>query len=137
MNLSTHHSGHEAQSSRMVARSYMCADGNEIPLTRHDPVYKDVSMRVAVTQFLRRWGEFKGRSGRAEFWLPTSATILVMIAVMSAGPVLTYGAESSMFVESASSSGIYFIAAIIALVTTVPGWSLTWRRLHDAGFAGP
>ena len=115
----------------------MCADGNEIPLTRHDPVYKDVSMRVAVTQFFRRWGEFKGRSGRAEFWLPTSAMILVMIAVMSAGPMLTYDVESSVFVESTSSSGIYLIAAIIALVTTVPGWSLTWRRLHDAGFAGP
>lgn len=137
MNLSTHRGSHEAQSSSMVTRSYMCADGDEIPLTRHDSVYKDVSMRVAVTQFFRRWGEFKGRSGRAEFWLPTSAMILVMIAVMSAGPMLTYDVESSVFVESTSSSGIYFIAAIIALVATVPGWSLTWRRLHDAGFAGP
>lgn len=63
--------------------------------------------------------------------------ILVMIAVMSAGPMLTYDVELSVFVESTSSSGIYFIAAIIALVTTVPGWSLTWRRLHHAGFVGP
>lgn len=44
MNLSIHHGSHEMRSSRMVARSYMCADGNEIPLTRHDPVYKDASI---------------------------------------------------------------------------------------------
>ena len=74
--------------------------------------------------YLDAWhnfGNFEGRSSRPAFWYFCLVNLIVVfmclfvdVAVFD-GPILT---------------GLY------ALATVIPGWSLTVRRLHDAGRSG-
>ena len=71
---------------------------------------------------LYRYAEFSGRSGRAEFWqfvglyaVALLLGILIDLALGDRVPVAT----------------LLVIAGLI-----VPGWAVTFRRLHDRGYSG-
>lgn len=71
-----------------------------------------VTFRDAVTRSLRRFDDFTGRTGRAEFWWFTLAVVLA----------LAVGAAIDLRLET-----------VIALVTLLPWLAAAARRLRDAG----
>jgi uncharacterized membrane protein YhaH (DUF805 family) len=69
----------------------------------------------------RRWADFGGRSGRAEY----AALELLFIANMLL-----------MFVAADAKSIGTFFFAIIELIMIIPIWAVSIRRLHDFGWPG-
>jgi uncharacterized membrane protein YhaH (DUF805 family) len=70
----------------------------------------------------RRWADFGGRSGRAEY--------AALETLFIANFVLVFVAS-----DAKSGLGILFFA-IIALLMIVPIWAVSIRRLHDFGWPG-
>ncbi|WP_186314623.1 DUF805 domain-containing protein [Corynebacterium glyciniphilum] len=85
------------------------------------------SFTRAVKRFFTRWARFKGRSSRREFWFPVLA-FAVMYIVFGIMQDIT-GVPTTRV--SLILTGIFYA------VLFLPALSLVWRRLHDAGYAGP
>lgn len=99
----------------------------QVPL--HAPDYT-ASFTTAVRRFYARWLRFKGRASRREYWWAFLFQVLVGALV---GFFCGLG-DARM--DSTVLTGI--VAPLVLVVAfLVPNLSLTWRRLHDAGFAGP
>lgn len=99
----------------------------EPPLSQ--PFY-GASLPAALKRFFTRAFRFKGRSSRSEFWWVQ----LFLFIISAAFFIVSLGAG----VDPDDVNNPLGIAnAIFNLIILVPGLSLTWRRLHDAGFAGP
>ena len=99
----------------------------EPPLSQ--PFY-GASLPAAVKRFFTRAFRFKGRSSRSEFWW-----VQLVVFIISAA---FFALEVSAGVDPNDGSNPLGIAeAVFNLIILVPSLSLTWRRLHDAGFAGP
>ena len=99
----------------------------EPPLSQ--PFY-GASLPAAVKRFFTRAFRFKGRSSRSEFWW-----VQLVVFIISAA---FFALEVSAGVDPNDVSNPLGIAeAVFNLIILVPSLSLTWRRLHDAGFAGP
>lgn len=77
---------------------------------------------------LRKYGRFSGRSRRREFWM----FMLVTLAVASILAIL----DRFLFRNSVLSGGSGVLFNLYWLVTLIPGWALTVRRLHDTGRSG-
>lgn len=104
----------------------------------YEPAY-GIGFREAVSRFFLRWNRFKGRSSRSEYWWVTLFLVLVaviyQILIMLAVGTTAVGWEESFSTVPGTLLTVAY--GIFSLVTLVPSLSLTWRRLHDAGFAGP
>lgn len=99
----------------------------EPPLSQ--PFY-GASLPAAVKRFFTRAFRFKGRSSRSEFWW-----VQLVVFIISAA---FFAVEVSAGVDPNDVSNPLGIAeAVFNLIILVPSLALTWRRLHDAGFAGP
>ena len=99
----------------------------EPPLSQ--PFY-GASLPAAVKRFFTRAFRFKGRSSRSEFWWVQLVGFIISAAF--------FALEVSAGVDPNDVSNPLGIAeAVFNLIILVPSLSLTWRRLHDAGFAGP
>lgn len=100
---------------------------------------------------LRRYADFRGRSGRAEFWWWTLAyyaiTILLMLLVFSGYPwelmfsdsidPATVDLDGGPFAFFGLSTWLGFaLYFIFALGTLVPSLAVFVRRLHDRGMSG-
>jgi len=114
----------------------------------------------ATKRFFRQYANFSGRASLSEYWwssLFTTLLILVPTLVVTVGAVLVgFAAASAAMREQARSGGAGDIVApaldlgatmtlliigvvlllIVWLALLVPSLSITWRRLHDAGFPG-
>jgi len=81
-----------------------------------------MSLAQAVETVLRRYADFSGRAGRAEYWWWWAALVATFIAI----GILT------SFVGAAG----YVVAALFTLATFIPNLAVTVRRLHDTGRSG-
>lgn len=102
--------------------------------------YYDASFVTAVKRFFLRWNRFKGRSSRSEFWWVTLFMFLVALVMQIAAFVLAEWEVQgdAVYMNSTAWFNIFYgLTVLFGLVTLVPSLALTWRRLHDAGFAGP
>lgn len=73
-------------------------------------------------QCLSLYATFSGRATRAEYWSFVLIFFLIALVIGLLSPIL----------EDASS----LLGGIVVLSLIVPSLSVTWRRLHDAGFSG-
>ncbi|ANY19766.1 Inner membrane protein YhaI [Tsuneonella dongtanensis] len=81
---------------------------------------------------LRHYADFRGRSGRREFWWYCLFLVLGYFAIFAVG-VIAAGSgagESSIGLVLMGGWGLFFLANF------VPGLALTTRRLHDIGLSG-
>ncbi len=73
-----------------------------------------------------RYFDFRGRSGRSEFWLVTLWNILCVIAAVAIDMLIFGGDPTSPF-------GIYGPAyLLVVLANLIPGLAVDFRRLHDS-----
>lgn len=83
---------------------------------------------------LRRYGDFRGRSSRREFWWYCLFLFLGYLAFFSAGvaAVIMSGGEAEGVPALLLVGGpfLFFLANLL------PGMALTARRLHDMGLSG-
>ncbi|MBY0790705.1 DUF805 domain-containing protein [Corynebacterium pseudokroppenstedtii] len=99
----------------------------EPPLSQ--PFY-GASLSAAVRRFVTRAFRFKGRSSRSEFWWVQLVLFLIYAAVSAVA--ISAGVDPDDVTNP-----VGLASAVFNLIILVPSLSLTWRRLHDAGFAGP
>ena len=99
----------------------------EPPLSQ--PFY-GASLPVAVKRFVTRVLRFKGRSSRSEYWW-VQLVLFLIYAVISA-VAISAGVDPDDVTNP-----VGLASAVFSAIIFVPTLSLTWRRLHDAGFAGP
>ena len=103
---------------------------------------------AAVKRFWKKYARFDGRASRSEFWwwalanAVVTAVLYVVYAVGFAGSEReTVATSTSVQTTVTSPSPLLVIAGILLLLwglaTLIPNLALVWRRLHDAGFAGP
>jgi uncharacterized membrane protein YhaH (DUF805 family) len=133
-----------------------------VPLSQ--PLY-GATLGQAVSRFFRKYATFTGRASRSEYWWMALALFLITLvpsALLTIGLVsgmthhfgnletVTAGTAGSQEVIGASGPGILSdptaalliplgagLLGLIWLATLVPNLALSWRRLHDAGLAGP
>lgn len=86
----------------------------------------------AINLFFRRYVDFNGRSGRAEYWWPMLTIIGLTIVLLISTVVLT---ESFTEFGGAAIVSIALLV-ILMLVTFIPSISLSVRRLHDFNQTG-
>jgi len=104
------------------------------------PLY-GASLGQAVQRFFRKYADFTGRASRSEYWWWALVSIVVAIVLEVIALTLgTAGATSNG--DGTSTPGpLFWLPALLIIVwglgTVVPHLALTWRRLHDANFAGP
>jgi|GEM_PF-3277425 len=84
---------------------------------------------------LRHYADFRGRSGRREFWWYCLFLALGYLAVVCAAIVVAIAAEEH---NAGEWIGWVLIAGwgVIFVVNFIPGLALTTRRLHDLGLSG-
>jgi len=81
---------------------------------------------------LRRYADFRGRSGRREFWC---YSLFLMLGYLSMGAVALILAMTNVPGEAIGVTlGIGW--ALFFIANFVPGLALTTRRLHDLGLSG-
>lgn len=120
----------------------------------------------AVSRFFRKYATFSGRASKSEYWwvalaffllglVPNVLTITGMVigirfSIDSAEAVTYDHSDGTQEVLGYTRSGIFedptaatlitiglVISFVVTLATLIPWLALTWRRLHDANFAGP
>jgi uncharacterized membrane protein YhaH (DUF805 family) len=84
---------------------------------------------TAFRRFFARGLRFKGRASRREYWW---VQLIVFLVSFVLAMVATAAGDGSGVTTSAN-----VISWVFALAVLVPSISLSWRRLHDAGYAGP
>lgn len=122
-------------------------------LTR--PLY-GATFSQAVKRFFKSYARFTGRASRSEYWWVALFSFLVMLlplilyiagaivmGVTSSPSSYDYATDSYSYSSGPSPAGIALLligAGLLLLITLgilVPSIAITWRRLHDANFAGP
>ena len=110
------------------------AHDGEVPLWA--PLY-GASPVQAVVRFFRKYADFSGRASRSEYWWWVLASIVIS-AVLEIPTLTIPGAGVTWSGPGAGSIGLAFwLSGVISLALIVPSLAVTWRRLHDANFAGP
>lgn len=95
---------------------------------------------TAVKRLFLRWNRFKGRSSRSEFWWAyLFANIILTILYVLVGVIngLDEDGYPAFKSDTPAQLEMTIVFAAFTLVMLVPMLSVSWRRLHDAGFAGP
>ncbi len=83
--------------------------------------------KQAVSRFVQKAAHFQGYASRGEYWW-------VVLGLFVIDAVLSVVADSlGDTVVAALVSGL---TGVWNLVVLIPLLALTWRRLHDAGYAG-
>ncbi|GAB3400432.1 hypothetical protein GCM10027515_08250 [Schumannella luteola] len=115
---------------------------------------------AAIRRFFRKYADFSGRAGRAEYWWWTLASVVVHLVLFVVASLISgdwnragtgdIGVISSFGIVSLPTPpdlahagagaigawGIDLLANAFALGTFIPGLAVTWRRLHDVDRAG-
>ena len=81
---------------------------------------------------LRQYAQFRGRSGRREFWWYSAFLALGYLSIFAFGMILSDAAD-----EEDVSVVVWFGGwTLFFLANFVPGLALTTRRLHDMNLSG-
>lgn len=75
-----------------------------------------------------RYFDFKGRSGRKEYWLFVLLTLLLAVAAMVI--------DSAVFGVELGEDGFQPAYTLVALANLIPSIAVGVRRLHDTGRTG-
>ncbi|QIM18015.1 DUF805 domain-containing protein [Leucobacter coleopterorum] len=97
------------------------------------------------------YARFRGRASRSEYWFFSLFFALIIFV-----PTAVFGIADALLSDYLSSSSVYtdvssdisgrsdpllialgWLIFLAAIGLFVPMLALTWRRLHDANFAGP
>lgn len=117
------------------------------------PLY-GAGMGQAISRFFKKYARFKGYASRSEYWWVALAQFVlyfvlsaiyavVFTSLLDGSPDLqTYNTGTSAGFEAEGGAAVALMAISlvnlgVALALLIPSLSLTWRRLHDAGFPGP
>ncbi|MFV0435580.1 MAG: DUF805 domain-containing protein [Leucobacter sp.] len=135
-------------------------DGASNPDDLSRPLY-GASFGQAVRRFFKNYVNFTGRASRSEFWWTALFTFIVGLVpgiMILIGMITTAASAASsatidpvtgevIMTQSAPTAATGFgvfllvvgwiLSVIIGLALLLPNLGLTWRRLHDANFAGP
>jgi uncharacterized membrane protein YhaH (DUF805 family) len=114
--------------------------------------------KAAVRSFFKNYAQFKGYSGRGEFWWPWLMLFLIhlglgLITALVVGTAFSDGVMTETYNPAGSpefsyqiwfegaANTIVVIAGILHFLiwagTISPLLAVTWRRLHDTGLPGP
>jgi uncharacterized membrane protein YhaH (DUF805 family) len=87
---------------------------------------------------LRRYADFRGRSRRREYWLFILFNVLMGVALVLLGAILTGGFGGYDGTGDAPAIAILGFAPFILfyLAVLVPSIAVQVRRLHDRGWSG-
>lgn len=108
----------------------------------------------AVSRFFKKYARFKGYASRSEYWWVTLAQFIfylvlagiyvgIIVSLAGNSPDLeTYSTGMSAGFEAEGGTAVVLMVMAlfnlaVSLALLIPNLSLTWRRLHDAGFPGP
>src|SRR5262245_16949377 len=98
-----------------------------------------LSFAEAIRTCFQKYGEFRGRAARPEFWwFFLLYYILIFVSVV---PLIAVGSASSAnapFDESAGAAGAVFaiLVGVAFLALIIPYLAVGTRRLHDTGKSG-
>lgn len=116
-----------------------------------EPLY-GASMMTAYTRFWKKYVRFKGYASKSEYWWPFLINNIILFVLMIPffiGTFMTAAADSSSSVDpyattsepSGAAIGLMSIGGILmfifSLAILLPTLSAGWRRIQDAGMAGP
>lgn len=114
----------------------------------------------SIKRFFKKYAVFSGRASRAEYWWATLFLAAItfipgILWTIGLGIGVTYIIASSQGMSPGTSSVMTqpslfdapgaapliivggILSLLIFLATIVPTMAMSWRRLHDANFAGP
>lgn len=103
----------------------------------------------AFVRFWKKYARFDGRASRSEFWWWYLANAIVVtilfggyiaaILVWAAGATTTdeYGTTTTTGGFPGGALVFVGLLSLWGLATFIPSLALGWRRVHDAGLAGP
>ena len=116
-----------------------------------EPMF-DCGFGKSLKRFFSGYVKFDGRASRAEFWwayLWQNILMLIPMGIYIVGAFTTMAVVMNSAINNSTSSptmGIELMLGMVAwiiplllvsLAILLPSYSIMWRRLHDAGFAGP
>lgn len=99
------------------------------------PLY-GASFGDAVVRFFKKYARFQGYASRSEYWWAVLAVNLVALVFMIPSIILDIQAETTGSSPSLISGLLSLLMLAFYVAIIVPMLSLTWRRLHDAGYSG-
>lgn len=97
-----------------------------------------IGFGAAIKRAFKKMTTFKGYASRGEywwFWLFTFALSLVFNVIVMFTSTAMYDETSDSF--AVIPGVLTIIVLLISFAFVLPSLAVAWRRLHDAGFAGP
>lgn len=83
-------------------------------------------MKEAYVSFWRNYVNFRGKSTRSEYWVPTLVHTFLLLLAM----VLMYTTKNS---EAPFAILLMVIVVLFGIASFLPSMAVTARRLHDVG----
>ena len=97
---------------------------------------KKMTAGEAYKSMFQNYAKFSGRSRRSEYWYPWLINVLITgIASIALFGTMTYF-DNYRGEISPISAMIAFCVVVYIIITFIPYWALTVRRLHDTGKSG-
>jgi uncharacterized membrane protein YhaH (DUF805 family) len=117
-------------------------DGAAGPDDLDRPLY-GAAFGQAVRRFFRSYARFTGRASLSEYWyaqlflflVSLGALLLTVVGIVLTPLLASAGGGEALGVILSVLGGLVLFA--FSLGTLIPSLAITWRRLHDAGYAGP
>ena len=127
-----------------IDKTYYSAHKEELKPYHIEAVYRQPTMKEAWVMFFKRYGDFNGRSRRAEFWKFELIRIIIAIIVISIillGVLIDYGMTGEMLQSNEGFGVIFSILfgggyALFSVICIVPYIALLVRRVHDLNTSG-
>lgn len=107
------------------------------PADVYSPWY-GIGFGAAISRAFAKMMIFKGYASRGEYWWFQLFNFMVSFALN----VFVIVVSTVMYDETSNSTNlltgvVVIVVLLMSLFLVLPLLAVTWRRLHDAGFAGP
>lgn len=155
VNYSTQNAGYNANNGYVNNSGYPAQQPINDPNSQWNPNFggdpyagqrppKKVSFSQAVKNFFSKYADFSGRAVMSEYWwiFVFNMIVGVVLNALQQAFLAMYGITVSLqedpqlYMSSPAVMIISLISFIYSLATIVPGFALTFRRLHDTGKSG-
>lgn len=104
-----------------------------------DQPYYGAPPTEAFRRFFKKYVTFEGRASRSEYWWVLLIEVLVFALLLAVHFLLLFLTTEDGPVSTAEAPWLLAAPILILvwiLATILPSMSISWRRLHDAGFPG-
>ena len=154
-NYSTQNAGYNANNGYVNNSGYPAQQPINDPNSQWNPNFggdpyadqrppKKVSFSQAVKNFFSKYADFSGRAVMSEYWWIFVFNMIVggVLYALQKAFLAMYGItvclqeDPQLYMSSPAVMIISLISFIYSLATIVPGFALTFRRLHDTGKSG-